>query len=115
MKRQRLRQPAREGLVQVGGEPVAVENQRQVTVDKGARRAVIDHPVVREVAREIGNVNAGGKEPIQAANQPDNAKAQPAWRPHPGLFAERCVPIHPLNYHPVPPWRSDNLAVFRFR
>src|SRR5260221_4641719 len=95
MERQLARQPGGEHLVLMGGEAMAVEDERQVAVEKRTGEGVKHHPVrARRVgARPDRAVMAEGREedgptvePRRGADEGDQYKLLPARRDHRSLL-----------------------------
>src|SRR5260221_3590695 len=91
MERQLARQPGGDHLVLMGGEAMAVEDERQVAVEKRTGGGVEHHPVRarRVVARPDRAVMAEGREedgptvePRRGADEGDQYKLLPARREH---------------------------------
>src|SRR5260370_7459019 len=78
MERQLARQPGGEHLVLMGGEAMAVEDERQVAVEKRAGGGVEHHPVRarRVVARPDRAVMAEGREEDGPTVEPRRGAAE---------------------------------------
>src|SRR5712671_4238153 len=91
MEVEREGQPVGKALVEGGGEALAIQNQRQITVEICSRRGIEDHPVLAGIATEGPDVQGPAADADSAANDGDREQGSPRETCGLGVASAGCA------------------------